>query len=389
MTYLYWRGRSLWSSYPARHPLGIIRSTDSKSEIARCIAEGEKAIARERLIQQDRKFFDRIGLAQVPEQESKVYKPKFWRLVGRYWYHHLRFQKSGANERFHLAHCLKAFGGMYADEITREAVETWRQEMRTSGASVNSVNNRFAYLQAVFAWAAKESRPHLRILTSPATGLQKLPGAKVRTFLLTQEKFERNYALLREGKRWPNKKPSKHCTPWMIPPDPRFALFYLALWETGRRPLEVSQYGWEMLHEQEIDGRMIRYFEVPPGITKTDDAGRVVISARLWQEMTRQAWRTGLVFLNAEGQRWKHWSRHKRKLERVYGQDAGWIRDCRRGFITRKCEVEGRDPYHVRMQSGHRTDSIFRRYRIGQLSNQAAIFAEDFFTRSSQLAKTG
>ena len=37
--------------------------------------------------------------------------------------------------------------------------------------------------------------------------------------------------------------------------------------------------------------------------------------------------------------------------------------------MTHKTEVEGHDPAHIKALSGHKTDSIFKRYRIGKLRN--------------------
>jgi len=384
MKYFFWRGSTLWCRYPLPGKpwdwSTKLKTTGSPSDRRRCERDGETMLAALRTEVLTGRLFDKPTTVQAPSE----YNPKFWRLVGRYWHYHLRFTKSGANERYHLGHCLRAFGAMYAKDLTREKIELWRQEMIAGGSSVNSANNRFAYLQSVFTWAAKESQATRRVLANPTTGLEKLPGGKVRTFLLTPEKFERNYVLLRDGLRWPGVKPDKHCGVWSIPPEPRFSLFYLALWETGRRPNEVSQYTWEMVHLQTIDGRKVRYFEVPPEITKTDEAGRAIISDRLWREINQQAWRAGFVFLNAEGSRWKHWDRHKRKLERVFGADCGWIRDCRRGFVTRMCEGEGHDPLHVRMQTGHKTTSIFDRYRIGNIRNQSALFGDASHTDWTQ-----
>ncbi len=375
MKYLHWRGRSLWCRFPVpgkpeRYPLGIKRFSDSKTEINRCLREGELELAALRTRAVEAKFFENLDRKPICEVQ---YNPKFWRLVGRYWYYHLCFSKSGRNERYHLAPCLKKFGNKYAKDITREDFVLWRQELKRSGFAINTINNICAYFRAVFSWSNKESLVNQRIMYDPCIGLEKLKGGNIRSFLLTQEKFERNYLLLRDGLLRQTGKRNKHMTDWQITPCPRFALFYLALWELGRRPEEASLYTWEMVTEVQLDGRPVRYFSVPPVITKTDEFDTVIISERLWIEMNKQAWRTNFIFLNAEGQRWRHWSRHKEKLESVFGKDGGWIRDTRRGFVTHKTEVEGMDSTHVRMQSGHRTQSIFDRYRIGQLRNQAAV----------------
>lgn len=372
--YLYWRGHSLWCrfplpGYPRLFPLGI-KTTGTAADRRRCEKEGEELLAELRT----RAKAGTLLIENADKEEApKDYK--FWRLIGRYWYYHLRFQRSGRNERYHLMHSLKKFGYKYAKSITREDVELWRQEMVKNGSSINAVNNRYAYLKAVYSWSNNESTAEMRIGCDPTRGLEKLPGGRIRTFVLTREKFERNYQYLKTGEKY-LEKPNKHCSPYKVPPTPRFALFYLALWETGRRPIEVSRYTWEMCNEINVDGRVIHRIAVPPELNKNDRFNNVVISDRLWREISQLGYRHGLIFRNQEGNRWKHWSRHKRKLEKKFGQDCGWIRDCRRGMITHKVETCGRDPMHVQMQSGHSTKSVFERYRIGDLRNQAAVMDE-------------
>jgi hypothetical protein len=128
-----------------------------------------------------------------------------------------------------------------------------------------------------------------------------------------------------------------------------------------------------MVQELDIDDRKIHAVFVPPAIAKTDRPDIVPVSGRLWSEIIQLGYRVGYIFRNTEGNRWQNWDIHKRKLEKKFGPDCGWIRDTRRGFVTHKCEVEGYDPAHVRAISGHRTESMFNRYRIGSLRNIASV----------------
>lgn len=367
--YLYWRGNSLWCTYPLpdkppKWPMGIKRRKETRQETERCVALGELKLSEFRV---------KSVTGELTAQRKEEYNPSYCALVLMYYQTHLKYEKSGKNEWYHLKHSLVRFGRIPAKEITREDIVLWRQEQKQAGVAVNTINNRYAYMQAAYEHSNSDSLPEYRLNYDPTLGMEKLPGAKVRSFVLTEEKFERNYALLRDGKKWPNEKPNKHMTDWMVTPDPRFALFYLALWETGRRPEELSQYTWDMATELEIDGRKVRFFFVSPELAKTDEPDQVVISDRLWYEITQLGYRKGLIFRNSRGDRWQEWRRHKLKLEKVFGTDAGWIRDCRRGFVTHKTEVLGHDPMHVRMQSGHKTDSVFERYRIGNLRNQMGV----------------
>jgi integrase len=359
MKYLFWRGQSLYCRYPIpskpeSYPLGIY-STGTPLDRQRCLRSGEQAISEIRVfLAQGKPFEIKEGgifeIKEMPKEEPKKYRPKYGRLVGRYWYFHLRFTKSAESERYHLIHSLRKFGQEYADEIYREDVELWLNEMKGRGDSINAINNRFSYLRATYRYANGENNPKWIFNYNPLRSLKSLPGANIRTFVLTKEKFERNYEFL-------------------IKRNPRFALFYLALWETGRRPWEASQYCWEMIREVMINGERVHILSIPPMIAKMDDFDTLPISPRLWSEISQLGYRHGLIFRNEDGQRWLQWSCHKASLEKAFGADCGWIRDCRRGMVTHKTEIEGCDPLHVRAVSGHRSNSVFERYRIGNIKN--------------------
>jgi hypothetical protein len=383
MKYLFWRGNSLWCRFaipglPYRFPLEI-HTTGTITDKKRCERDGEEKLAVLRYKATTGTLFEK-----KPEK-APIYSPKLWRLIARFWFFNLRFMKSGRKDRSYLKRILREFGSRYAKNITREDVSMWRQELIAEGLEVNSVNHCFALLKRAYIWSNKESKEFFRVNYNPCEGLKNLSGGKIRTFLLTEEKFERNYALFCNGmERKPGTK-KKHAPVLLLSPSPRFALFYLALWESGRRPEEVSQYCWETINEIPIDGKLIRFFSVPPQIAKTDEYDNVVISDRLWREISGLGYRHGLVFRNEDGERWTNWKRHQQKLHAAFGEDGGWVRDCRRGFVTHATEVLHVDPRHVRMQSGHRTMEIFDRYRIGQLANQASIFDR----KSTNLAQLG
>lgn len=340
-TYLYWRGRSLWTRWPKRMPLDIHRTGDGRAETARCVRLGEQALAKLRVEVVEGKFFDKAA-----ETEEAPYRPRFWRLVGRYWYHHLRFQKSGANERYHLAHSLREFGGQPAHEIEAVDVQRWMRRQRQKGVAVNTVNRRLAYMKRAFSYAKAEASPRHRLDYDPSAGVHALSGGNVRQYLLTPERFERHYEFLREA-------------------SPRFALFYLGLWETGRRPLEVASYMWEML-DMEDQG-----LEIPASITKGKEPAWIPVSDRLFVELVSipEAERTGTIFKNHRGRPWL-WEarpgvvrnschRHMSKLrERFPG--AGWARDARGGFVTRHADAA--DLSTLMSLSGHRDVRSVQRY---------------------------
>lgn len=369
MKYFYWRDLSLWCTfqlpgYPQRFPLKIYAINEKDK--ARCTKLGEIELARLRTAAFTGKVLDREN---VPEKE---YSPTYGRLVARYWYYHLRFKRCAKDDRYHLLASLRHFGKKDALSITREDIVLWREQLRSAGTAVATINRRFAYLRCVFNWAASESTPHYRFMYNPTNGMHRLSGENIRTFVLTQEQFEKNYFFFLNGLPW-KERPTKHHSHFKHLPDPLFAQFYLALWETSRRPLEVAQYTWEMITTLQIPApsgviRSVRVINVPPQlIGKTDEFDTVVISDRLWKVISVTLDRSGLLFKNSRGNQWTHWSAQQNRLYSVFGDKCGVIRDCRRGSITHSVEVEGHDPIHVKMQSGHKTNSMFERYRIGKM----------------------
>ena len=362
MRFLFWRGNTLFCRYPLpgkkwNWSTGI-KTTGTPADRRRCERDGESLLAalRTKAITGQ--------LIEKPAAEQKApYRPLFWRLVGRYWYFHLRFKKSGANERYHLLAVLRHFGKYSANEIDRGMIEKWRAEQKDT-AKINTINNRFTYLKRVYAYANTESRPEIRLGYDPTIGLKKLEGGAVRQFVLTQDRFERNYVFFK------NKYPD-------------FSFFYLALWETGRRPWEVMRYQWQMV---DIDERLIY---VPEALNKKERCQTLPISPRLFDELMKIpiADRTGFIFKNRRGNIWKNYEWHFQQLKATFGWTAGVLRDTRRGFITHKCEVQGCDPAHVQDFAGHATDEAFKRYRIGALPNLRLVVGES--TNGVQNVKIG
>ena len=205
--------------------------------------------------------------------------------------------------------------------------------------AINTINNRLSYMKAVFSCALKESRKERRILHNPAAVVKKLSGGNERTYLLTPAKFERFYKFFCENEITVKIKSSVR----ILKPDVEFAKFYLALWTTGRRPLEVSSYTWSMLdiEEQGID--------IPATITKTEKNDWIPVSDRLFAVLmeTPVEERTGYLFKNSRGNPW-YWMSdsgclrngcrvHMNRLKVKY-PNAGWVRDNRGGFLTRNAE---------------------------------------------------
>lgn len=367
--YLYWRGNSLWCRYkvpgwPDKYPIKIKASSTKKTERATLERTlGEPTLSRIKAAVVDERvrkelahlFFENSKKhKQAPEKvEEKPYNPKYWRIVARYWHHHLRHQKCAPKDKYHLKASLAKFGDRYAKDIHSEDIADWLHS--TGDRAVNTRNLRLAYVKQVFKHANLETNKKYRLEHNPAATLSKLPGAKVRQALLTPASFQRNYDwLVSEGYG-------------------RYAFLYLMCWETGRRPEEVAQYQWEMVTDRETSTGPVPVFVVPGNITKTNKAQDVVISTRLWDAMQQLGYRHGFVARNADGGMWQNWWRYIKKLRLHFKDEAVWLRDSRRGFTTRKIENEKKNPFHVMRSGGWTTMSTVKRYNIGQIDSMVDV----------------
>lgn len=364
--YLYWRGNSLWSRFPipgrpARYPLEIYTNGSIADKRAQ-EKLGEAILAKIGTEIVEGKFFDK-------KVTKEPYRPKVWRVLARYWYHHLRF-KSGPTERSNkslIRKLLKKFGSKFWDELSKESVESWFQTLISEGYAVNSVNSVRAPLMAAYQHChsvAKPVRTHVpkpvegkTLPSNPMEFVTKVPGGKIRQFLLSENVFERNYK-------------------WLKAYYPGFSVFYLAIWMLGRRPLELSEYKWEMIQSHIIEGQTVHCFSVPPEIAKTETPDLVPIPERLWQAIFAQGWRTGYVFRNSANGQWKHWFQQIASLRRVY-PDCGVFRDGRRGFSSYQVNELGKSRSDVKAMTGHKSDSSFDRYCIGSLKNKLHVTHPD------------
>ncbi len=342
MRYLYWRGNSLWSRFPVAgkppaYPLKI-RTTGSPTDKARCERLGERMLAEIRT----GRFFDKF-------ESTAPYRPKYWRLVARFWYHEFKFLQCAYSEWHHIVWSLREFGKKFYDEINVEDVRKWINAMKEVGVKTNCINKRLYYLGRVYRHAGKETDKRFLLNYNPSKDVKKLKGDTERTDLLTPEMFERNYEAL-------------------LSINDEFAFYYLLLWETGRRPLEVALYRLEYLNweRQEIN--------VPASISKTKDAETIPLSKRAWGQITlrHRPGDTGLISKTSTGTPWLYYADTKRKslvnnskrwmkkLRKVVGK-TGWMRDTRGGFVTEMCQAKI-DLCVVGDLSGHKDLRSVKRY---------------------------
>ncbi len=369
MKYLYWRENVLWCTfplpgYPAQYSLKI-KAAGTAEDKKVCERLGFKVLNLLRTRHVEGKLFNYSTFKQrmkcgslfdiFDDEVHKKYNPKFWRLVARYWYYKLRHKKSGQNDRYHLKHSLKKFGSRYASAIQPHEVTQWLERMKGKSA-INTINLRLSYMQAVFNYA-NDMEEKFKLNYNPTRNISKLKGGSVRNYLLTPEIFDRNYNYLLEK-------------------FPRYALFYLALWETGRRPMEVARYTWEM-----YDIKKCVIF-IPESITKTEKPDEIPFSGRLHKALLSVKKKTGLMFPNKLGNPFVYLTekneyrnnnhRYMKALRKQFG-DVGVARDTRRGFTTRKCDDEGIKLDDVMLMSGHTTYSTAKRYRIGSLETKRKV----------------
>ncbi len=278
-------------------------------------------------------------------KEEKIQKdinPKYWRLVGNYWYNKLQYKKSAKIEKYHLMHSLKKFGNLTIDKITDGLINKWINSMKDV-SEVNTINLRLSYLKSVFNYAIETGK----INTNPAKSIKKLQGGNVRSYLLYREEFERNYN-------------------FFVNISPNYALYYLALWETGRRPEEVASYKWSDFDKMRMG------IHVRPEISKNNKYDFIPISNRLFSQIIIQFDKTGYIFKNSKGMPWIYTNssgnkinsnnRFNAMLKSEFNSESV-IRDTRRGFITRKIR-DGHSIENVMLLSGHTTLSSINRYRI-------------------------
>ena len=373
--YLYWRGRSLWSRYPvegfpACYPLGIFSVNGSESDRKRCWKLGIDILSslRTKTIENG-KFF-------VINKES-TYDPKVWRIIGMYYKHRLLSSRKEFKTRWIINSLVSVFGSRRLSELKTSQIEDWLDTLKTLKGKTVSVATRNIYigfLHGAFSWfyARKKKDGEPISIPDPTINLKQSSGANIRTFLLTEEIFQRNYA-------------------WLERNHPDLALFYLAGWETGRRPGELSTYKWSDIgFRRDCYNNVYRVFTVPVENSKTYSHDEVILSGRLENALDSipVEKRTGLIFKKYRHrgeERWTRgnyksiWDRLKREAEAA-GYNPGVLRDFRRGYITRACEERGHDASSVMQATGHRTISCFTRYRISKKENVIRINKPELYS---------
>lgn len=358
--YLLWRGNSLNGTYPVSwlpryYPLGIF-SSGTVSDKRECERLGLQAISAIRVMLAAGKMF-RINGGYVEEVlpiEKRPYRPTYKRLAWRYVHGSFWFTLYAHNDRSKLRASVDEFGSKYYDEIEPRHIKEWIRRQRDLGLKENLIRNRFWQMSGVYRYANEQElvngKRYRRINYNPVAEVVDYlePGAE-REFCLTPVKFERNYAFLKGESE-------------------DVALFYLLLWETGRRPLEVAQWRLEW-----IDWKM-QEVRIPAGLTKSGKPKILPLSNRVMGEIKCRngVGDEGYITANKNGMPWLYrsgthqnrvnnstdtWSR---KLKEKYGDGAGWFRDNRGGFMS--IMIEKNDPFLVGALADMSSLATIKRY---------------------------
>jgi len=375
--YLFFRGNSLYGrmpldGFPRQYSLNL-HSTGTKADDKAVLELGEKVLAKLRVDSIEGRLFD---------IKKQAHDPKMWRIIGRYWYYHLRYKKSAkwaGSVRSPILYLLRDFGHLHLSALTVPFMRHWLAKDKQKKSKRNSINTVLGFLKRSLNYAVKdEHKEACRIESNPISKFSAGAGA-VRGFVLTEELFERNYQ-------------------WLQVHFPKTALFYLAGWLTGRRPGETTTFLWEQVQEKRYEDKTYYVISIQAEQTKKEFFDEIPIPRRLWQALLAQSditWRerTGLIYITDDkGESWVggepghffyRWQDDFNKLKRIY-KDAGVFRDTRRGFITHMTEILGYPEAYVKLLSGHKTYSSFNRYRVNKLKNILAISNPELFENSDQ-----
>lgn len=340
---VYWRKNTAWVDI---HLRGQRYREPFKKTKTGTAAEKER-IEKQALLFAQRKLIELSG-ESVKKQffdisDKRTYRPKFWRLVGRYWMYCLRYKKSAKYERSKLNLILKVFGRCYYDEIQREDIVTWMHDVQVekgSGenkrhmrAEVSTVNRRLAYIRRAFRFANTESNPLYRISHDPTIGVHRLKGENVRQILITPEMFEKGYAA-------DNSEVGR--------------ALWLAGWETGARPEELYGLTWS-----DVD-LVSRRIVLGSKATKTSESRIIVMTRRLALELMGLKRTSEWVFPSPKGNKLKDPRPYMKPIWKAIGRHI-WFRDNRGAFTTRAL-MAGNDLPGIMAQQGHKSVSSSLRY---------------------------
>ena len=262
-------------------------------------------------------------------------------------------RKSASRNSLSIAHLRKYFGGWRAVEITTDKISTYIARRLDAGAANGTINRELAALKRMFNLAIRggklRDKPHVEMLKE----------RNVRTGFADDEQYE------------------------------KLARFYPELW--WRAYLAVAyNFGWRKANMLGLRVRQLDLLNqticLYPGTTKNDEGQTVKMTAEVYEllrECVRRKNPEDHVFTRKNGRPVKDFRGKWRKacleleLARLEPQDDGRsryvglvIHDLRRSAV-RNLERSG-VPRSVAMKiTGHKTESVYRRYAIVSESDLA------------------
>jgi integrase len=372
MKYLYWRGNALWSRFPhPNKPKGNRYSMGLKYGKGLTKAQCEKMALQNGylpfIVEPNAKLFE------SDEVKEEHYYPTVNDLLDRYYDETLSFKKSHTQLNNQLKRLRDAFGDKKWDELNVVDITMWFSSMRKKGYEIETIKIWRQHIRSAYTHAFDEPDEKYRISSNPLTRLKKLTEqSNIRKNFVSEELFEKIIRFF--SKRFPD-----------------FVPFYTALYLTGRRPEETALWSWEKIGEKKLqDGNTVHYIDIPSTNAKNKQEDRVYLPERLWNVIISQGWRTGYVFRNSlTGKNWysSTWTYRINILKAQY-PDIPQIsnivcRDTRRGFITRKKELEHKPLTIVQRLVGHSSSKSTERYCEAQLDEVIESVYPEHFTESS------
>ncbi len=296
-------------------------------------AKARKALTRAIALRDSGKLDPREGRVKI-DTLAESYKtraansaPRSYRWIELVWRVHL--------EPF--------FGGMLADRVTSDHLQSYIRERLAAGAATSTVNHELTVLKAMFNHGLKADPPKVnRVPRFP----EKLREPNPRSGFLNDQQYAALSAKCKYG--------------WL---QALLAVAYTFGFRKGELlGLRVSQ----------IDLKA-RTIHLLPGTTKNEQGRAVVMTDEVYKlvsDCIKDKQSDGAVFTWANGKQVTDFRRTWRTLAKAAGMPGLIFHDLRRSAVRNMVRA-GISKHVAKRISGHQTDSIFDRYDITDESDLA------------------